>query len=1063
MPLPGVTITATNTLTGQKATTWTDVTGQYSLQVPANGRYVVRTQMAAFSPATQEVLINAANRDEQANLELMLLSRAQEAAAQEQKATAALGARGFQSLQLTQGEGADLTGGGEQGAGGGLNAGAEVSAATESVAISGNVNNSSLASMSPEAWQQRIEEMRAQGGILVIGGQAGQPGQPGPPGSTGGQVLQLGGFGGPGGFGGFGGPGGFGGRGGGRGRFNFNRPHGSAYYSVGDSALNAAPYALAGRPVSQPDYIQQHFGGSIGGPLNIPKIYNGGSKTFFFLNYNGSRGKTPYDQYSTVPTLAERGGDFSALTNPIFDPTTNTQFSGNAIPSGSISSIAKGLLPYIPLPNVAGTDFKNFHYVTSALSNSDNLNFRLNRSFGAASAQRRGPGRFGGSRNNLSIGIHYHGASANETNPFPSVGGSSDSRSTDVQVSYTRSFGKLVNSLRGDYNRSRINTQNLYAFNQDITGTLGINGVSSNPFDWGLPTLSFSDFGSLQDITPQLQRNQTISFGDSLIWTHGKHTLRWGGDFRRIELNAETDSDPRGAFIFTGLNTSQIGANSQPVTGTGSDFADFLLGLPQQTSVEYGQNDHFRGNSWDLYAQDEWRVRGNLSLNIGLRYEYVSPLVELNDRIANLDVNPEFLADPNFAPASAISVVTPGQTGSTHLPDSLMHPDRNNFAPRIGIAWKPLSNTVVRGGYGVNYNTTAYQSIIQQLAFQPPFSVTQTNVLSATPGLTLANGFPAPSPGAITNNYGVDPNFRVGYVQIWNLDVQQTIRPTILLNVDYVGTKGTALDILTAPNRLPSGVRIASVQPFDWETSQGDSTAEIGMVRLRKRLQGGVSIGGTYMYMKAMDDASSIGGTSKIVAQNSFNLAAERSLSSFDQKHRFTGDFMWELPFGHDRRWLRDNNAWRAIFGDWLWTGDWTIASGLPVTPRLLNSVAEVNRGTNGTLRPDVVPGQSISISNPSIGEWFNTAAFTDPTGDSYGDARRNSIIGPGSLLFDMAMTKQIPLRESRVLEFRASASNVFNTPQYSSIDTTLNSPTFGQVVSVGAMRSITLTTRFRF
>jgi len=1074
MPLPGATITATNTLTGQKVTTWTDVNGQYGLEVPSNGRYVVRAQMSAFSPLTQEVLINAANHDVQANLEMVLLSRAQQAAAQEARAAASLGSRGFQSLQVTQGEGGGDSGtaGAGESAGAGNFGGAEVSAATESVAVSGNISNSSLAAMSPEAWQQRIEEMRAQNGILVIGGQPGQPGQPGQlgGGASSGQVVQLGGFGGgfggPGGFGGFGGFGGGGGRGGGgRGRFDFNKPHGSLYYSIGDSALNAAPYALAGRPVTQPDYIQQHFGGSIGGPLNIPRIYNGGSKTFFFLNYNGTRGKTPYDQYSTVPTLAERGGDFSALPNAIFDPTTNTQFQGNMIPSGDISPIAMGLLPYIPLPNVPGTDFKNFHYVTSALSNSDDLNFRLNRSFGAATTQRRGPGRFGGSRNNLSIGIHYHGASANQTNPFPTVGGSTDTRSMDIPVSYTRSFGKLVNIARMDFNRSRVSTRNLYAFNTDITGTLGINGVSTNPFDWGLPTLSFGDLGSLQDITPLLQRNQTWTFADSMIWTHGKHTLRWGGDFRRIELNAETDSDPRGSFAFSGINTQQTASDGSKVQGTGFDFADFLLGMPQQTAVQYGQNDHFRGNSWDYYVQDELRLRGNLTFNLGVRYEYVSPFIEINSRIANLAVAPQFLFDPNYSAANPISVVTPGQP---NLPDSLMHPDRNNFAPRVGLAWKPFGNTVVRAGYGINYNTQAYQNIIQQLAFQPPFSVTQTNVLSTTPGLTLQNGFPTPPPGVITNNYGVDPNYRVGYVQIWNLDIQQQIRPTLLLNVDYVGTKGTALDMLTAPNRTIDGVRLATAQAFDWETDQGFSTAQIGMLRLRKRLQGGFSLGGTYTLMKAIDDASSIGGSARVVAQNPFDLAAERSLSSFDQKNRFTGDFLWELPFGHDRRWLRDSSPWRAIFGDWLWTGDWTFADGVPLTPRLLNSAAELNRGTNGTQRPNVVPGQSITLSNPSIGEWFNTAAFTAPGTDSagnllYGDARRNSIIGPGSRVFDMALTKQIPLRESRVLEFRATASNVFNTPQYSSVDTTLGSPTFGQVIAVGNMRSITLTTRFRF
>ena len=207
--------------------------------------------------------------------------------------------------------------------------------------------------------------------------------------------------------------------------------------------------------------------------------------------------------------------------------------------------------------------------------------------------------------------------------------------------------------------------------------------------------------------------------------------------------------------------------------------------------------------------------------------------------------------------------------------------------------------------------------------------------------------------------------------------------------------------------------------------------------------------------------ASSAGAAN--IAQNPLNLSAERGLSSFNQTHRFTADYLLELPFGGDKRWLTGHAPLRAIFGDWQWSGDLTIASGLPFTPRLLNNITDVNRGSNGTLRPDVVPGQSVSLANPSIGEWFNKAAFVAPPPGQYGNARRNSIIGPGTKVFDMAFTKIISLKESRVLEFRAQATNIFNIPNYSSIDTNLNSPTFGRVTAVGGMRQFTLTARFRF
>ncbi|MGA7301488.1 MAG: hypothetical protein WBX10_14350, partial [Candidatus Sulfotelmatobacter sp.] len=1077
-------------LTKQQINTSTNVDGTYRLIIPADGRYTVQVQMAAFAAGKQEVLFDTAHQDIQANFELVLLSRVRQAAAEQRQATAAR--RGFQNLSVFQyGSGQDASNGSMSDVvpSGMPVPGISSDSATESVAIAGNTSNSFNA-MSADEMQQRFNDARQQGGGFGGGGFGGPGGGRG------------------GGFGGGGGGGGpmiFGRRG-----FDSNRPHGSLYYGVGDSALNASPFSLTGQPTEKPSYLQNSFGGSVGGPLNIPHIYHGGAKTFYFINYNGKRAENPFDQFSTVPTALERQGNFSQTTYSsgaqagplpvrIFNPATNTQYANNTIPQ--INPAAQALLQYIPLPNLPGS-YQNFHYVTSANSDSDDLNIRVNRSFGAAPVRgRRGGGR-NAPRNNLTFGFHYHESSTTLTNPFPSVGGNTSVRSFDIPVSYTRSIGKLTNIVRADFNRSRTRTQNLYAFSNDITGALGITGVSQNPFDWGLPNLSFTNFASLQDTTPQLSRPQTYTFSDNVIWNHGKHTARWGGDFRRVQVNTDTDGNPRGSFVFSGFNTEQLDSSGNPVAGTGYDFADFLLGLPQQTSEQFGQSEHFHGNYWDLYAQDEWKMRANLTLNLGVRYEYVSPLTEENNRIANLDLSPGVL-NPALGVA-AVTPILPGQAGPYYgrLPASLLRPDRNNFAPRTGFAWKPFSTTVIRGGYGINYNTGAYQGIAQQLALQPPFATTATNIEPSSrppiPTLTLQSGFPPPT--GITNDYAVNPNYRLGYVQIRNLDIQQQIRPTLLLNIDYTGTKGTDLDILEAPNRnaTSTAIRIAGVQAFTYESSLADSEANAGSVRLRKRLAKGFAIGGIYTFSKALDDASSIGagatsgsntpglgaggtgasgggggGSSSSassgssagasnVAQNPFNLAAERGLSSFNQTHKFTADYLWELPFGHDKRWLTENTPWRAILGDWQWSGDWTIASGLPFTPRIVGNIGNLNAGINGTQRPDLVPGQSVSLPNPSVREWFNTAAFVLPTGP-YGDARRNSIIGPGTKVFDMAFTKIIPLKESRVLEFRAQATNIFNIPNYSSIDTSVTSPTFGRVTGVGAMRAFTMTGRFRF
>ena len=1057
MPIPGVAVTAANPQSRQRVVGWTDIDGSYSLQVPEDGEYFVRTQMAAFAPGFARVSIGPSARVAKADLDITLQSRAPDVRQQFMQQMAAQGGRGFQTLSVSQSEGGGdslSTSAATPDDNTSLSSGAGVAAnstATESVAVSGATENSGLAGLNSDEIERRVQEMRDR---LGEGG--------GFRGGEGGGFFGGGG-GGPGGFGG-GGPGfGFGGFG--RGRFNINQPHGSLYYSVGDSIFNAAPYSLTGQPTTKPDYFQNRFGGNIGGPLNIPKIYKGGDKTFYFVNYTGNVSRNPFDQFATVPTLAERNGDFSSTTirsGPnsglpvqIFDPTTGAPFANNMIPASRINSAAAGLLAFIPLPNLPG-DVQNYHRVTSTTNSNNDISMRINHVLGAPPTPRRTGGPGGGrggrggrfSRNSINFGFGYSNRDNALVNVFPSIGGHTTSRGINATAGYTQAIGRINNILRFNFNQNRTSTHNLYAFSKNITGNLGINGVSRNPFDWGLPGISLTNFNGFSDITPRLRRDQTYSLSDFMVWSHGKHTLRWGGDMRWILTNNKTDSNARGTFVFSGINTSRGRAPN-----TGLDFADFLLGLPQQTSAQFGLNNYqFRGNSWDLFLQDEWRVRGDLSLNLGIRYEYISPYTELNNRIANLLFTP------------GLSFVLPVLPGQANLPASLVRPDRDNFAPRIGIAWKATRKTVVRAGYSINYNTGAYSSIIQQLAFQPPFAFTQTNTepLAGPATFTLQNGFLPATPGIVTNSYAVDPNYKLGYVQIWNANVQQEITPTVIVNFDYTGTKGTRLDVVEAPNRTATGVLNPVVQPFLWETSDAASSAHAGSLRVRKRLQHGVSIGGSYTFSKSIDNASSIGGGGTVVAQDPTNLAAERGLSSFDQRHRFTADYLWELPFGHGRHWLTDSGVLQTIFGDWQWNGDWSIASGLPFTPRIQNSFQDVSRGTPGTLRPNVT-GQSASLANPNLLEWFNTSAFVVPPNGQFGNARRNSIEGPGQIVFNMSLSKTFPLKEARVLELRAQASNVFNTPHLASLGTIVNSRTYGQVTSVDGLRTMQLSARFRF
>jgi hypothetical protein len=1060
VPLPGVAVSAANTLTGKKYFTSTDVDGTFKISVTGKGRYVVKAEFSAFAPLTQEIVINDENRTGKAEMAMVLLSRAQKTAQQEaqqeqrqqsaqQLATSSRGA--IQQLALSS-SGADI-GGASAGtdptslAGAGLpNAGLAADAGNESVAISGAQGRAEQNMFDPGEMQDRMADQRDQ---MNRQGGSGGP-------------ISLGGGGGFGG-GGFGGAGPIGvmmGGGGGRGMrgFNANKAHGSIFYNYGGSGLDAKSYSLNGQPESKASYNQSRFGVTIGGPLNIPHIYNGGTKTFIFGNYTGSRSTNPYDVFSTVPTAAERAGDFPGL-----------QIT-------SINPVSAQLLSFIPLPNLPG-DVRNFHFVSASPTNSDTGFIRFNHNFGpqqvgfgrgARQQQRRQQQQNQKKKEDehwsqsINAMFIYNNIRSSVLNPFPGLGGKQSTQNYNVNLGHTAVKGLFLNSLRFTYNRSGNNTTNNFTNSNNIESQLGINGVSQRPADFGLPNINLSpEFSNLQDLTPVLRTSQTYTISDSMSLTRGKHGWTWGGDFRRQLIDTSNATNARGTFIFTG------GA-------TGVPFADFLLGFAQETSLQSGADEYnFRSKTLDLFVQDNWRIAKNLTFNLGVRYEYVTPFIELSNQLVNLDVAPDF---------SAVAPVLPGQIGpitGKRFPTGLVNPDRNNFAPRLGLAWKPFSKTVVRAGYGINYNIGQYGLMATQLGFQPPFAVAQTNPapVGDPTALTLQNGFPAgitSSANHITNTYAVDPNYRLAYVQSWNLNIQQEIKTSLVVNIGYTGSKGTHLDIVRAPDQLPDGSpRFAActpttapsstcVQPFLFESSEGSSILHQGTLRVRKRLRNGLSLGGTYTYSKSIDDASSIGGGATVVAQNDLDISAERSLSSFDQRHRFVADYLYDLPFGKDKKWLTTNGIAQSIFGGFAFSGNVTLASGFPFSPRFFGTATDLSRGVTGAARPDVVPGQSIQLGDPTIQEWFNTAAFAAPAG-VFGTAGRNTITGPGMVSMNMAVSKTIQMKEMQSMELRLSATNVFNTANFTSIDSTFGSPTFGQVIGAGAMRKAQLTARYRF
>jgi hypothetical protein len=622
-----------------------------------------------------------------------------------------------------------------------------------------------------------------------------------------------------------------------------------------------------------------------------------------------------------------------------------------------------------------------------------------------------------------------------------------------VPVNFNFSLAGIISAFRVQYNSRHATTFNNYANQTNVAGQAGILGVSQDPFSWGVPSLSFSSFTSLRDTNPSERTDRTLTIGLTQTKIRGKHTLRWGSDFRAMSTNARSDANPRGAFVFTGVYASSGAALG---TRTGLDFADFLLGEAQQATLQYGPGmTRYRASAWSLFVQDDWRARANLTFNLGLRYEYLSPYYELNNRLANLDVAPGFTA--------AVPVMA-GQMGpfSGRYAPSGFNPDRNNFAPRLGFAWRPETKTTVRGGWGLSYSSPTYAGIAQKMAAQPPFAVTNSVSGTAAAPLLFASVFATPATVTTTNNFGIDPNYRLGHLQMWNLDVQRDLTRTINVGVAYTGTRGGNLDVLRAPNRGPAGLRIPGVQPFTWETSTGHSKMNAFSVRVRKRPTKGLGGGLAYTWSKSKDDASTLGGGGGVVAQDDTNLAAEWGPSSFDQRHRLNADLTVELPFGPNRRWLNNDGLAATILGGWTFASNVTWATGTPLTARVLGSAVDIGSGVNGSLRANYT-GQPIALDDPTVLRFFNTSAFTLPPAGQFGNAGRNMITGPSSLNVSMNVNKTIMIGGTRNLNVRVQASNVFNTAQFGAIDTIVNSPTFGQVTSMRPMRSVQLFLRASF
>lgn len=900
------------------------------------------------------------------------------------------------------------------------------------------------------------------GGAAVEGEPGGVPGGAGGPGGPGGGGFGGGGGGGRfgGGGGGFGGGrgGGFGGPGrrnrpGGNGRFIGNRANrgrqrirGNVSFQWQGADTNAKPFSLSGQPVPQPNYNNYRWSGVLGGPLRIPHLLKGDS-TFFMLSYFGTRGQSASYNLGTVPTPAERSGDFSqTFVNGqvplIYNPATGAPFSNNVVPSSLFNPASLGLLQYVPLPNLPGA-VQNYEFVTVVPADTDNVSLRLFQNFGR--------------NDRLALTERFQRRKSENAQLFGFLD-PGNGFGDDTGLSWTHNFGSnALNTAQVTFNRNRTTQNSYFSYGTNVAAELGIQGTSQEPINYGPPTLSFTNFASLSDALPSNAAVQYLSEGDSFTWVKSDHTLTFGGDFKRQDRNTVADQNARGTFSFSGIATSAFNSNGQPVPNTGLDFADFLLGLPQSSSVQFGADStYFRQNAWDLFVNDDWRVNPNLTMMYGLRYEYYSPLAEKYGHLVNLDIAPGF---------TAVTPVLPGTAGpySGVFPNTLIQPDRNNFAPRGGLAWKPSSkhSTVVRLGYGIYYNPTALNRLATELSEQPPFAETQTLTTSVANPLTLQNGLAtAPTNATVLNTYAVQKNYKIGYAQSWNVSVQQNLTRSFFFELSYIGTKGTDLDTETVPNRAALGsspltsqnnLQIANAEQFIYDSSWGNSIYHAGQARLMRRFSRNMSFNILYTYSKSIDDSSTFGGVGNVVAQNAFDLSAERGLSSFDRRHVLNLNYVLSTPV--------ESSWWRR---NWTLSGSMLLESGTPLTARILGNQSNIaGTGVVGSGRAEAT---GLPVEDGS--GYFNLAAFTFPAAGELGDAGRNTIPGPWTWAINTAVGRYFTIGgegSRKRLELRLETNNTLNHVNITNINTVVGSTQYGLPVAAGAMRSADLNIRFRF
>ena len=843
-----------------------------------------------------------------------------------------------------------------------------------------------------------------------------------------------------------------------------NEFHGSAFEFLRNSAFDARDYFQPSN-APKPLFVEHQFGGSAGGRIIRNRAWWHGA----YQRAHISQGSATS---GTVPQTAERGGVFSTQ---IFDPLTTRPnpagtgyirdpFPNNTIPAARFDKLGKSLVDRYPDPNVSGA----INYFNNPLISTRQHNATV-----------RGDVRLT-DKDTIFARWSLDQSAFNALPTLPvgaQTGVKRDVPARSVGLGYTRILSNaIVNEVRFAYNHVGLTQDATQPLEDIIPGALAPTTKS------GMPTINVAGYQGIGarpngfDNVPVTKNSYVYNFSDNISIVHGKITTKIGFDFQEIYAPTFATLEGRGSFVFSGVFTQ----NPQRRPGSGSSIADILLGIPNTVTVGTPSDANERTRNYYFYVQNDWNITSRLSLNAGLRYEITSPYWDDNNRLADLVID-------SGSPLYGKYVVA----GDTRVPRSIQSTDRNNFAPRVGFAWKGPKSTVVRSGGGIFYAQDEGFGVSQRMTNNPPYVgfggyAIVSDQLNFSSTIPLSGRLPARPSAPDPATYQFDPKstvqtrswplrYTIPYVEQWNLSVQKEIVKNLLWEVAYVGNHGVKLygayegnQPVPGPGSLTtrrplqsiSAASILRVEPWVNSSYHGITT------RVERRYTGGMSLLGVYTFGRALDMQTTIdlcdgctnsSGNGSVV--DTRNRRLNYGLSDSHMAHRFVLSGFWELPFGKGRRVL-GSGVPAMLAGGWGLSGISTVSSGIPFTLNLNFD----NANTGNVNWPNRIAGGRLD--NPTVGRWFDTSAFVFPAQYVQGNAGRNILTGPGTVSTDVSLQRSfhIPLSEITRLEFRGEAFNLFNTPQLGVPGVTLGNPSFGVIGGTArANRQLQLGLKFIF